>query len=390
MSVSSISPTTQTITLQHSISNPLQAFIQKIASFAKTFFEHHFTTYAAQCERDPAFLRHIQWTPRSLSPETALDKMRKNAQKALLEHRKHDPVGYVEPADLSALQTPSAPITLQYFEKEAQGRRWSMEDAHFFMENNQGALVGVFDGHGGNKVAKHASQYFQNHFMQLLQQNQGNVHQTFEQISDTLQKQILADKRWEYIGSTAVLSYIDKRTRQVFTATLGDSEANIYRNVRGACKSIPLSCVRDWSSKNDARRIAYIRNDSRIARDWPLANEPKHLRHAGVNVSRGFGDAYTNRHEPQNPGFFYKLGMKLGIQPKIQDKPGSLHKPKITVSQLQQGDTLVLACDGLKDFVPEREICQIASTARDPAESLVDHALRTSTDNVTVLAIRVF
>ena len=52
-----------------------------------------------------------------------------------------------------------------------QGWRISMEDAHIIHEvtlpdDNKWLLVGVFDGHGGEEVAKYAGDNFKNIFME--------------------------------------------------------------------------------------------------------------------------------------------------------------------------------------------------------------------------------
>ena len=97
------------------------------------------------------------------------------------------------------------------------------------------------------------------------------------------------------------------------------------------------------------------------------------LRCGGLNVSRALGDRYLTEFSPF---------------------PVVSHKPKITVHQLQSKDTLILACDGLKDYVPEQEIVQEVTKApsiQNLAQRLVRHAIeeKKALDNVTVLALKV-
>ena len=109
--------------------------------------------------------------------------------------------------------------------------------------------------------------------------------------------------------------------------------------------------------------------------DWPNALNPKHCRYPGpgqygLNVSRSIGDYnYTGSEEV----------------------PGLIHKPKITVNQIQAGDTLILACDGLKDYVPENEIVENLQGERDPSAKLANYAVYNNCayDNVTVLAVNI-
>ncbi len=94
----------------------------------------------------------------------------------------------------------------------------------------------------------------------------------------------------------------------------------------------------------------------------------------GANVSRAFGD-------------FSETGS--------DDKPLITHKPKITVYQIEPGDVLLFACDGLWDFVKkEQEIIDILSTGKPAtrAQRLVELSIRKQnmwldTDNVTVVVI---
>ncbi|NGX27589.1 MAG: hypothetical protein K940chlam6_01527, partial [Chlamydiae bacterium] len=270
-----------------------------------------------------------------------------------------------------------------------------MEDAHFYKEMEKGTLTGVFDGHGGSKVSAYASAEFQKRFPKALKEANGNVHQAFGKVIDQIHQNVANYSAWNHEGSTAVVCYIDKETHQIYTATLGDSEANIYRKSgQDGITSIPLSCVRDWLSPKDLNRLISIYGKKTVMSFVKkVGSQAKHIRSQlayGVNVARAIGDV-ENTGEPG--------------QPRV------IHKPKITVNQLRQGDVLILACDGLKDFVPEQEIAKIVANRpsqslnffqkffygqQEPkflARQLVDAALkemdRRLNDNVTVVAIEV-
>ncbi len=314
----------------------------------------------------------------------AKHKLLKNSQKAIEEHRSKD--GYDADAYATVMEVAATlnsadkaqnipGLTFSYTAHEAQGRRPSMEDAHFCLAIEQGILTGLFDGHGGKNVAGYANAAFQDRFSQALKAAKGGVRQAFEALINEIHDEVASTPAWQHMGSTAVVCFIDKHTNMVYTATLGDSEANIYRQIKGQLKSIPLSCVRDWSSQKDAKRAADAKNDPTIALEWPKATDPKRLRyphrHYGINVSRAIGDVGANIHE----------------------KPGIIHKPKITVNMLLPGDKLILACDGLKDYVPERAIITVLAKAKPAniAKALVSYALHQgqSHDNVTVLSLSV-
>jgi serine/threonine protein phosphatase PrpC len=334
------------------------------------------------------------WTPRKMEDGRAYLKMAKNSLKASQEARsrlykaKDLPV-YASPVEATALLLTPLPVDplppkSTIFSSEKQGKRGAMEDAHFCIEDEKKILAGVFDGHTSGDVSKYVNEVFFAKFEAALVLSSGNVHEAFENVFDQIQKELdEKQKKGECKGgSTAVVTYVDKITNLVYTATLGDSEANVYRMFNEKMKSIPLSCVRDWSSQKDAKRIALYYSDPQMAEIYPNQH-PKSLRcgrvvsglvdlHYGVNVSRAFGDSQYRGSE---------------------QTPLVISKPKITVNRLQEGDTIVLACDGLKDHVPEKDIAKTIqrSGGEDTAKKLVDSALYEfeSTDNVTVVVIKI-
>lgn len=252
------------------------------------------------------------------------------------------------------------------------GVRPTMEDAHFFKEIPQGVIAGVFDGHAGSQVSNYANEQFSNRFSDQLVKNKGNVAHAFQSLIDEIHNEVV-ERKWDD-GATAVICFIvGDNSGIIYTATLGDSEANIYRKMDKKMKSIPLSCLRDWTSKKDAKRAAIATDDPSKATKWPKAKNPKALRFPtefGINVSRAIGD--------------------------VAFSEGISHKAKITVNQVKPGDKIVIACDGLKDYVPEKDIVRIVDNhltygEGDLAKKLMRHALNSgqSMDNVTVLVLDV-
>lgn len=315
--------------------------------------------------------------------DTDFKRMRKNAKKAIEEHRKkagihvafYTSVRKGVPSARAMLAHGDLPsLSFSHHRVERKGSRASMEDSSFYKEIEPGILAGVFDGHGGYQVSKYASKEFADRFLSAWLKLEKNTKAAFELLIDEIHQEVSAKPEWNHMGSTAVICFLEKNTHLVYTATIGDSEANIYRKGH----SIPLSCVRDWSSKKEAKRASIALKDPSIAKKWPKAANPKLLRFynehfTGLNVSRAIGDvSFTGNAEA----------------------PGVIHKPKVTVNQVKVGDVLILACDGLKDYVPEGEIVQQVTSqpeGENLAEILTNHALyvRASTDNVTVIAIRV-
>jgi|SRR5581483_9891686 len=303
------------------------------------------------------------------------EKMLKNERKAIQEHReKSKDLAYatLEEALQPFEDKVSTSLQFSLSDAEAIGPRPTMQDAHFYKMMSQGLLVGVFDGHGETgAIAKFASEIFQKRFPQLLSQK--NILECFKKVIQEIHEKVLLNKDWDDSGTTACVCFIEKATNKIYTATLGDTEAKIYRKINGKIKSIPLSLVRDWSSKKEARRASLAMECPEIAQEWPKRENAKELRlFHRINVARAIGDKNC-----------------CGTP----DKPGIVQKPKITVNVLKSGDELILACDGVWDYVLEHEIVEQIEqhpTHMTLAKRLVDYALKekSSYDNVTVLAIR--
>jgi serine/threonine protein phosphatase PrpC len=309
-----------------------------------------------------------------LSTEAAMEKMLHNGEKAILEHEKISSVfasaAEAIPSKKYLEREEKDRLNLKVFSASIIGCRPRMEDAHFIQQIEQGALMGVFDGHGGAEVADYASQEFRSRFSATLKEFNGDVFRAFEVLIHRIHLEVVKKPEWNLIGTTAVISFIDKKTHQIITASLADSEANLYRSG----KSIPLTPVRCWSSKKDSQRLEKALGLKRgeIAKDIQAGFNPKSIRWNGVNISRAIGN-HT------------RTGTK--------EMPCMIHKPKITINKVKEGDILVLACDGLKDFVPENEIVKIVENGLsfNPAEDLVNYAVneKKGKDNVTVIAAKI-
>lgn len=321
-----------------------------------------------------AFQNRVSLTPPSTIP---LAKLEKNAQKALQEHiiiaekNGHDTSVF---KSIPTVEPLKAPLNFSYEAADEQGMRRSMEDARFYERIDQGVIAGVFDGHGGDQVSKYANHAFATRFPKFLESANGNVKWAFETLINQIQAEIAAHPEWNSVGSTAVITFIDKDTGLVYTATLADTEATIYRND----KAIPLSPLRNWECPKEAARLGRAHNRKEFFdRDWLKKINPKGIRSQifwGVNVSRALGDV-------EHKG--------------TTDKPIVIHKPKITVTQTRPGDIIGLFCDGVKDYTSEKELIDLIAANKDKntnlAQQIADFSLneKESTDNVTALIIRI-
>ena len=306
--------------------------------------------------------KSMNWKPRKFSPAAAYNKMRKNSEKGIVEAQKRQPVPTnlgMSSFDLEAKEEPARPspsfatleevavptyeeslkkkqpLWFSYERIDSQGNSHKpMQDAHACFPMARGIVAAVADGHGpgGENVSLSIIKEVIKNFGSYLFAY-SNVHTAMEQFVASLSQKIRSDS----CGSTLILSFITE-TGTVYTATIGDSEAFAYRNINGALKSIPLSCVRDWSSPKDALRAAIALKDQNIATEWPKHPAKSHRFNNEINISRSIGD--------------------------LRYSPAISPKPKITVHQVKTGDLLIFASDGLWDFVTQEEI--IAEINKSP------------------------
>lgn len=147
---------------------------------------------------------------------------------------------------------------------------------------------------------------------------------------------------------------------------------------------IEIAFEKMWKNSNkDALRAFFILKNPNIINQWPLEKDPKNLRfpnaNSEVNVSRSIGNH----------------GINIAAHRKFLNSVEAIsHKPKITINKVFSEDTLILACDGLKDYVTEKRITKILANldqTSNAAQTLVEFALNKSNslDNVSVLAIHI-
>ena len=297
--------------------------------------------------------------PRTLTLEQATCKARKNMYKSIEEH------GSLNEAfitwEMFKTQQPkertfyTPPLTFTQSEWAGYSQ-FGRQDRYFVHDGGNWLLVGVCDGHASADIAEYVKIHFVTHFISAHTQNPDNIFSVFERAIHTLQKEIVENYEKitkKQIGAVAVFCFFDKKTGSCYTATLGDCEAMILRQG----KLIPLSCVRNYRSKYDCIRLAKSRVDTNLdPKSYHLevyqqiyknlSTSAKYIRNSWhLNVSRGFGDKAVH---------LYKHQM--------------VHKSKITGMHVCKGDLVILASDGLFDFVTAAEIVSALDTTEEDSK----------------------
>lgn len=266
------------------------------------------------------------------------------------------------------------------------GKKRSQEDYFFTHETPEYILTGVFDGHGGVFSAELANRravevftaHYQGNVALALDQTIATIneevyraiientpevlelYQAIENPKDTffatfstmaLEAQHLIKLR-KGAGTTVSLTFLDKRTHKVTGATLGDSQARIY-HPNGQYRE--LTPCPDWSDVSETVKLAgtdYVLKGN----IKPSAYSPTLM--SRINFTRSLGD--LDHHQI------------LSRQPYIKDY------------QMQPGDLLINASDGVWDYVTQLNL----NTLSD-AHHVVAIAKPKSYDNITAITVRI-
>lgn len=312
-----------------------------------------------------------------ISEKKATDKMQANLTKALKEHGKIDLLSKINFSSQS-----STPLNFDpaHFSTDNKLYREKMEDSYLISTIDEGYLYGVFDGHGDNgDISSYIAKNFSEYFSKQLKKHSHDIKHAFNETINHIHERVIKAQIGPEGGSTACICFVDKKTNIAYIATLGDTEAKIFREIEGSIVALTASCVRSFSSQKDAERASKALKKASIATEWPTKNA-KDLRfpnkNFGVNVSRAIGDECFNTWN----------GVPVVIQ-----------KPKISMIPLEKNDRIVIACDGVWDYTEDQELITNVLTpywnrnSKDLAYEIVKYALieGNSMDNITAIAVTV-
>jgi len=262
---------------------------------------------------------------------------------------------------------------------EMQGWRISMEDAHATILNLDEAtdetntFFAVYDGHGGDSVAKFAGQNVHKRLVKEeayhKRQYEAALRRTFLGTDEDVQKD---PEHSSDCGCAAVAALIT-HDGKIYVANAGDSRSVI--SVKGEVK--PLSYDHKPSNSAEESRIlgagGYVEDD-RV--------------NGQLALSRALGD------------FRFKKNNTLPPEEQMVTA-----NPDITCHQVAEGDEfLILACDGIWDCLSSQQVVDFVryqvSEGKDISEiseMICDHCLAPDTsfggghgcDNMTIIIVAI-
>ena len=223
-----------------------------------------------------------------------------------------------------------------------------------FLGDKDKILFGLYDGHGGNEVAKLAKDKLPDLFGKHLNENTNTVEMalitSFRKLDDQL-------KKHENVGSTACLVYIHKEEgtgkRIAYSANIGDSRTVLIKRKK------PERLSYDHKG-SDLKEIERIKISGGIVFGGRVFGQ--------LAVSRAFGD------------FSLKTYGVCAI-------------PYITKTYIEDNDSyIVIASDGIWDVIDDDFVYKLSLnifSSEELARAIVSNALSLgSMDNISCIVIK--
>ena len=271
------------------------------------------------------------------------------------------------------------------------GRRPTMEDAHLILgqygDDAATDLIALFDGHNGSDAAAHSTTAFPAALSAALA-TAGSPAAALRAAFVATHESIAAAEIRSGTTATAVL----RRGGRTYVAHVGDSRVALVR--RGA-----LTCFTKDHRPTDPEeqagviarggivfrgRVGGMLAITRALGDKSLGESVSHVPDVAVIPFPEGEVKEENEKENENEN-------ENGNE-KNEDDENKVVIKKVEDCVPDENDTLIVACDGLWDYVDDESIAKIVSENKDPkacAEALRDESYnRSSRDNITVIVIK--
>ena len=239
----------------------------------------------------------------------------------------------------------------QYGYASKQGKREEMEDYLSITSNSFGektAMFGIFDGHGGISCSHYCAENFASVFSKKYKEKKNfkdSINATITQINQTCMQ--------EYPDSGTTVSVACILPNDELTiANLGDSKVLIYERGKK-----PVCATADHRVSNPKERALLLKRNK-----WCIYGDKICGR---LSLSRCIGDSSMNDCIIKEPNIF-TIKKKSGLR-------------------------IIMATDGIWDFVRDDEITKIIWSSKNPTEAaqrIQETASKhMSRDNMSVLVI---
>ncbi len=252
-----------------------------------------------------------------------------------------------------------------------QGKRDENEDTHVTLTEwkEHLALLGVFDGHGGDEASAYCSKKMPT--MLAAEWDDSSVEKSFVTAFVALDRKYIGKNNDD--GSTALVAVVDTKSHVVHVGNAGDSRALLVSE----------------------GRATELSNDHKPA----VASERKRIEAASFKVTVDTIVQHGKRVKVPRVDGRLALSRAIGDDSfkDMDEEPSTwavTSVPEVRSVPYCAGDVLVLGCDGLFDVCDNAAVAQLvaANQSAEPsalAQLLADEAMkRGSDDNVTVIVAR--
>jgi serine/threonine protein phosphatase PrpC len=308
-------------------------------------------------------------------------RMLRKRVKAAVDHA-FDP----EKLPVGPLKRPKQRISLVPVASSNQGKRPANEDEHVIVHTKYGDIFAICDGHGvvcpiklqkkkpqlGQEFARIVARSIEFDLPRMIEQNSLDTKRAFEIWAERVHRMLPK----EMAGTTAAIGFVEKINHLFHVANIGDSKIIVFRMIKNLIYPIPMTPEINWSTPECVNKVRQILSPGEFE-EWHTrqTKDRRFPPQKGVNLSNSLGDHLMT----------------------LRNQTAITHHPECSLLQLQDGDLIVLGCDGLFDFVELDDLIQNIlkkywnNQNVNLAQLIANHALqnKNSTDNVTVITVRV-
>lgn len=258
-----------------------------------------------------------------------------------------------------------------------------IEDRYIALELSHfpGYFLSVLDGHGGHQTAEFASKnlgrYFDNSYKDLSLNNTGlssdaiitqALLSAFERVEKEYFNQVLENKDLIHTGSCALVVLV--MNNKIYTAQLGDAKARLYRKKESGIDA-KYQIIKLTNTHNSGKLDEQVKLLEEFPMDKDIfvcsrSNNDICYVKGRLQPTRSFGDFYL-----KNKEFYLENNKGIFNGPYIKAIP------EIKVFEITKHDEyIVLATDGLSDFLKAKEIAEILSFGKVSNQDLADKLLK--------------
>lgn len=227
-----------------------------------------------------------------------------------------------------------------------RGETKTIED-YIIHEPNFGdneSLFAVFDGHGGDSAAKHATEKLPEYLRDELKKNQ-SIQQSFENVFQKLEDEILAEDV-SFGGATATVAYI--KGNDCHFAWVGDSRAIVF-NAKDTSEKPYATIEHDFNNENEkARLIQFLKDNTTFEISFTDGRE-----------TRIYNAATIGQYTWDLP-YIFSINMTKSLGDK-HSKPNTKLNAIIATPEyhriiLALDDIIIVASDGIWDVMPNEQV----------------------------------